>query len=60
MILFEDMKPIEHTLLHPICVRCHLMCACKHCNIEFIIEYIEVSDEFIPLRNTRFNANFRN
>jgi len=22
------MKPIEHVLLHPICVLSHLMCAC--------------------------------
>jgi len=28
MILYEDMKPIEHVLLHPICVFSHLMCAC--------------------------------
>jgi len=33
MILYEDMKPIEHTLLHPICVLSHLvlMCAYIHC-----------------------------
>jgi len=34
MILFQYMKPIEHVLLHPICVLSHLMCACKHCNIK--------------------------
>jgi len=27
------MQPIEHVLLHPICVRSRQMCACKHCNI---------------------------
>jgi len=32
MILYEDMKPTEYVLLHPICVLSHLMCACKHCN----------------------------
>jgi len=31
MILYEDMKPIEHVPLHPICVLSHLMCACRHC-----------------------------
>jgi len=30
MILYEDMKPIEHALLDPICVLSHLMCFCKH------------------------------
>jgi len=30
LILYEDMKPIEHVLLHPICVLSHLMCTCKH------------------------------
>jgi len=34
MILCEDMKPIEYVLLHPICVLSHVMCACKHCNIQ--------------------------
>jgi len=34
MILYEDMKPIEHVLLHPICVLSHLMCPYKHCNIK--------------------------
>jgi len=32
MILYENMKPIEYVLLHPIRVLSHLMCACKHCN----------------------------
>jgi len=32
MILYEDMKPIEHVLFHPKCLLSHLMCACKHCN----------------------------
>jgi len=34
MILYENMKPIEHVLLHPICVLSHLMCACKNCNVK--------------------------
>jgi len=28
MILYENIKPIEHALLHPICVLSHLMSAC--------------------------------
>jgi len=28
------MKPIEHVVLHPICVLSYLMCACKHCNVK--------------------------
>ena len=39
MILYEDMKAIEHVLLHPICVLSHLMCACKHCNIKLSLYY---------------------
>jgi len=39
MILYEDMKPIEHVLLHPICVLSHLMCACKHCDIKLSLYY---------------------
>jgi len=38
MILYENMKPIEHVLL-PICVLSHLMCACKHCNIKLSLYY---------------------
>ena len=34
MTLYEDVKPIAHVLLHRICVVSHLICACKHCNIE--------------------------
>jgi len=29
MILYENMKPIEHVLLHPIYVLPHPMCACQ-------------------------------
>jgi len=29
MILHDDMKPIEHVLLYPICVLSHLMCVCN-------------------------------
>jgi len=32
MILYKNMKPIEHLLLHPICVLSHLICACKYCS----------------------------
>jgi len=38
-ILCENMKPIEHVLLHPICVLSHLMCACKHCNVKLSLYY---------------------
>jgi len=31
MILYENMKPIEHVLLRPVCVLSHLTCACLHC-----------------------------
>jgi len=39
MILYEDMKPIVHVPLDPICVVSHLMCACKHCNIKLSLYY---------------------
>jgi len=32
VILYENIRPIEHILLHPICVLSHLICACKHCH----------------------------
>ena len=34
MILYKNMTPIEHVVLHPICVLSHLMCACKHCIVK--------------------------
>ena len=39
MILYENMKPIKHVLLHPICVLSHLLCACKHCNVRLSLYY---------------------
>jgi len=39
MILYKDVKPIEHVLLHPICVVSHLICTCKHCNIKLSLSY---------------------
>ena len=39
MVLYENMKPIEHVLLHQICVLSHLMCACKHCYIKLTLYY---------------------
>jgi len=39
VILYEDMKPIEHILLHLICVLSFLMCACKHCNTKLSVYY---------------------
>jgi len=50
MILYENMKRIEHVLLHPIRVLSHLMCACT--------EHIEAADEFITLNNTNFTRFF--
>jgi len=49
MILFENVKPIEHLLRHLICALSHLMCACKECDVKLslFIEHIEVADEFI-------------
>jgi len=29
LILYENMKAIEHVVLHPICILSHLMCACN-------------------------------
>jgi len=56
MILYEDVKPIEHVLLHPLCVGLLslLMSACKRCNIQlslYYIEHIEVADAFITSKN---------
>jgi len=43
IILYEDMKTIEHVLLHPICVLrsllSHLMCASKYCHIKLSLCY---------------------
>ena len=39
MILYEDTKPIEPVLLHPICVLSHLMFASKHCNLKLSVYY---------------------
>jgi len=39
MILNENMKPIEHVLLHPVCVFSHMTCACKHCNVKLSLYY---------------------
>jgi len=61
MTLYENMKPTEHVLLHPICVLSHLMCACKHCNVKlssYCIEHNEVADEFITSKNTDFTRFF--
>ena len=58
MILYENMKPIEHVLLHPICVLSHLMCACKHCNVAIFTEHIEVADVLITSKNTNFTRFF--
>ena len=38
-LLYENTKPIEHALLRPTCVRFHLMCACKHCNVKSPVYY---------------------
>ena len=39
MILYENMKPIEHVLLHPTRVLSHLMRACKHCSVKLSLYY---------------------
>jgi len=39
MILYENVKPIKHVLLHSISVLSHLMCACKHCNVKLSVYY---------------------
>jgi len=39
LTVYEDMKPIEHVLLHPICVLSHLMCASKNCNVNLSLYY---------------------
>jgi len=61
MILYENMKPIVHVLLHPICVLSHLLCACKHCNVKLslYIEHIEVADEFITSNNIHNNLDIQ-
>jgi len=37
MIVYENMKSIEHVLLHPILS--HLACARKHCNVKLSLYY---------------------
>ena len=39
MILHENLKPVEHILLHSIHALSHLMCACKHCNGKLSLYY---------------------
>jgi len=39
MILYEDVKSIEHVLLHSISALSQLMCACKHCQIKLSLYY---------------------
>ena len=39
MILYEDLKPIEHFLVHPIFIFSHMMCAWKHSNIKLSLYY---------------------
>ena len=59
MILFENTKPIEHVLLHRICILSHLKCACKHSNENlYTIEHIEVVDEVITSENTDLTGFF--
>jgi len=64
MLLYEDMKLIEHVLLFWICVLSNLMCPCKHYNIKlsvsqsylYIIEHIEFVDEFVTSKKNTLNA----
>jgi len=59
MILYENVKPIEHLLRHLICALSHLMCACKQCNLKLslFIQNIEVADEFITSK-TQISSDF--
>jgi len=58
--LYENMIPIEHVLRQSICVFSHLMCVYKHFNVSYlyIIEHIEVADEFITSKNIDFTRYF--
>jgi len=62
MILYKNMKPIEHVLLHPICVLSQLMCACKRCNVKLSLYYwIHWSSWWIyHVKKHGFNAIFHN
>jgi len=62
MILYGEMKLIEHVLLHPICVFSHLMCACKHCNIKLsLYDLLHWSCWWIyHFTKSRFSAIFQN
>ena len=62
MILYENMKPIEHVLLHPINVLSHLMCSCKHCNVKLSLYYwTHWSCWWVyHFKKRRYHAIFRN
>jgi len=62
MILYKNMKPIEHVLLHPICVLSQLMYACKRCNVKLSLYYwIHWSSWWIyHVKKHGFNAIFHN
>ena len=62
MILYENMKPIEHVLLHPICVVSHMICACEHCSVKLPLYYwTHWSCWWINhFKKHRFNAIFYN
>jgi len=61
MILYEDMdmKPIEHVLLHPICVLSHLMCTCKHkYKVVFILLNALKLQMNLSLQKTQISRDF--
>jgi len=62
MILYDNMKPIEHVLLHPICVLSHLTSACKNSNVKLSLYYwTHWSCWWIyHYKKHRFNAIFQN
>jgi len=62
IFLYENMKPIEHVLFHPIRVLSHLMCACEHCNVKLSLYYWTHWSCWWPyhLKKHRFNAIFHN
>jgi len=51
MILYEDMKPIERVLLHPICVLSHLI---------YLLHTLKLLVNISLQKKNRLNAIFHN
>jgi len=61
MMIYENMKPIVHVLLHPICVLFHLMCVSKNCNVKLALYYwTHWSCRWIYHFKTQIKAIFHN